>query len=165
MDAPLAALLPDQGGVLPGHGGQVQPQVGQGGPAQDIFPVPDGQRAAPGQGQLAPDLSGGRDAQQPPDGPDEDEQGQQGEEKPGDPGVQPDQVAVGLDPLGYLGAQDVGLGKGTEQGVPQGVEFFGQRKDLLSQRTGNDRTGYHETPKSTRGRKNGKGKGPSRSEE
>ena len=75
MDAPLAVLLPDQGGVLPGHGGQIQPQVGQGSPAQNIFPVPDGQGAAPGQGQLTPDLPGGGDAQQPPDGPDEDEQG------------------------------------------------------------------------------------------
>ncbi len=54
IDGPQAVLVPLYGGVLPGHSGKIQHNITGARPANDIFPVVQGQLCAVGQAEKTP---------------------------------------------------------------------------------------------------------------
>ena len=82
VERPAPVIPPAQGCVLPGDAGVVQQHIGGFAPAENIFPMGQGDAAAIGQAQLRPDLRRMGKAQQRADGPDQDQRRQDGKQQP-----------------------------------------------------------------------------------
>ena len=85
LELPVALVVPEQGGVAAGDGGEVQAHVGPGPPAQGVLPVAQVQPGAVAQGEPAPDLLPGFLPEQGHEAADDDENGQGDGHHPQDP--------------------------------------------------------------------------------
>ena len=86
--------------MLPGDAGIVQNRIGGFTPPQNIFPVGQGDTAAPRQAQLGPDLRRVGDPQQGPDGPHQNQRRKHRKQQPCNGRVPAGNQRMGTQPQG-----------------------------------------------------------------
>ena len=107
MELPLSGVVPDEGGVTAGDGGEVEHHITPAGAADEVFPVGEGVSGLVRRDQIAPHLFFNLPPQQTAPAADQDEQRQQRRQ-------QLQQTGDGLHQL----SGHVGVGHGLGQAVP-----------------------------------------------